>query len=204
MTKTILSALVFVFAAYTTVQAAGDAGAGEEKSMACQGCHGADGNSPAGMWPSLAGQAEKYLVKQINDFKSGARTNETMESMVADLSNQDIADISAYFASKKATSSGTHDDEGLIILGKKIYKGGNNDSRLMACAGCHGPNAEGNGPANFPRLGGQQAEYLLVQLESFSNSSRTNDMAAMMQNIAARMSQKEMEAVAAYLATQAH
>ena len=204
MTKTILSALVFVFAAYTTVQAAGDAGAGEEKSMACQGCHGVDGNSPAGMWPSLAGQSEKYLIKQVKDFQSGARTNETMESMVADLSNQDIADISAYFASKQTTSSGTNDDEGLIILGKKIYKGGNNDSRLMACAGCHGANAEGNSPANFPRLGGQQAEYLLVQLESFSNNNRTNDMNAMMQDIAARMSQKEMEAVAAYLATQAH
>ncbi len=201
MTKTVLAALVLVFATCTTAQAAGDAGAGEEKSMACQGCHGADGNSPAGIWPSLAGQAEKYLVKQIEDFKSGARKNDTMESMVAELSSQDIADISAYFAAKKATASGINDDEGLITLGKKIYKGGNHDSRLMACAGCHGPNAEGNGPANFPRLGGQQAEYLLIQLEAFASSARTNDMNGMMKNIATRMSQKEMEAVAAYLAT---
>lgn len=202
MTKTVLTALIFMFAACTTAQAAGNASVGEEKSMSCQGCHGADGNSPVGMWPSLAGQSAKYLTKQIQDFQSGARKNETMEPMVSDLSKEDVADIAAYFSSQKTASSGIDEDEGLITLGKKIYKGGNNDSRLMACAGCHGANAEGNSPANFPRLGGQQAEYVLAQLEAFSNGSRANDMNSMMKDIATRMSQKEMEAVAAYLATQ--
>jgi len=201
MTKTILAALVLIFAASTHLQAAGNASAGEEKSMSCQGCHGTDGNSPASMWPSLAGQSENYLIKQIKDFQNGNRDNETMASMVEGLSDEDIADISAYFASKKAQASSPSNDEGLVTLGKKIYKGGNHESKLMACAGCHGSDAQGNNAAKFPGLIGQQSEYVLVQLQTFADGSRSNDMNNMMQNIAARMSQKEMEAVAAYLAT---
>ncbi len=204
MTKTILSALILMFAASSTVQAAGNAAAGEEKSMACQGCHGVDGNSPAGMWPSLAGQSTQYLTKQINDFQSGARVNETMQSMVTDLSKEDIADITAYFSSKKALSSGINSDEGLITLGKKIYKGGNHQTKLMACAGCHGPEAKGNPAAKFPSLVGQQSEYTMTQMENFANGTRTNDMNTMMQHIADRMSSKEMEAVSAYLETLSH
>jgi cytochrome c553 len=180
---------------------AGDINAGQEKSSMCQGCHGADGNSPAGMWPTLAGQHAKYLTKQIKDFQAGNRKNETMESMVAGLSDEDIADISAYFSSQKPASSGTADDEGLITLGHKIYKGGNMESRLMACAGCHGPNATGNSPAKFPSLIGQQSEYVITQLSNFAEGSRSNDINKMMQNVATKMSKKEMEAVAAYLAS---
>lgn len=204
MTKAILTAFMLICAVSTNLHAAGNAKAGEEKSMSCQGCHGTDGNSPASMWPTLAGQSENYLIKQIKDFQSGARTDDTMPSMVSGLSDQDIADISAYFSSKKAKASGASDDEGLITLGKKIFKGGNSESRLMACAGCHGANAQGNNAAKFPSLIGQQSEYVLNQLQNFASGTRSNDMNKMMRNIATRMSQKEMEAVAAYLATLSH
>ena len=200
MTKTVLTALILMLAS-VMAHAAGNPENGQQLSEGCQGCHGADGNSPVGMWPSLAGQAPNYLIKQINDFKSGARKNETMEPMVAALTDQEIADISAYFSSQKATATGTVEDEGLVTLGKKIYKGGNHESKLMACAGCHGANAQGNNAAKFPSLVGQQAEYVIVQLDNFKNGARSNDMNNMMKDIAERMSSKEIEAVSAYLAT---
>ncbi len=204
MTKTLFTAFIIMLTTFTSAQAAGDAAAGEEKSMACQGCHGADGNSPAGMWPSLAGQSQQYLTKQIKDFMAGNRKNETMESMVIGLSDEDIADITAYFAAQKASSTNIDDDQGLITLGQKIYKGGNHESKLMACAGCHGAQAQGNGAAKFPSLVGQQSEYVLSQLQNFANGDRSNDLNKMMQDVATRMSTKEMEAVAAYLATLSH
>lgn len=200
MTKTVLTALILMLAS-VTAQAAGNPENGQLLAEGCQGCHGADGNSPVGMWPSLAGQSPNYLIKQINDFKNGVRKNETMEPMVAAFNDQEIADIAAYFSSQKATATGTVEDEGLVTLGKKIYKGGNHESKLMACAGCHGANAQGNDAAKFPSLIGQQAEYVLVQLQNFGTGERSNDMNSMMKDIADRMSTKEMEAVAAYLAT---
>ena len=200
MTKTVLTALILMLAS-VTAQAAGNPENGQSLSEGCQGCHGVDGNSPVGMWPSLAGQSYNYLVKQIHDFKNGIRKDETMEPMVTGLSDQDVADISAYFSSQKAIATGTVSDEGLVTLGQKIYKGGNHESKLMACAGCHGANAQGNDAAKFPSLVGQQSEYTMIQMQNFASGARNNDMNNMMKDIANRMSSKEMEAVSAYLAT---
>jgi len=180
---------------------AGDITAGKEKAGMCAGCHGEDGNSPVAIWPSLAGQQPSYLVKQMKDFKSGARENETMASMMEALSAQDMADISAYFASMAPASTSTSDDEGLLTLGERIYKGGNMESKLAACAGCHGPTAQGNNPAKFPGLVGQHSDYVVAQLQMFAEGARNNDLNNMMVDIAARMTKKEIEAVSAYLAS---
>lgn len=180
---------------------AGDPNAGFDKSGVCQGCHGSDGNSPAGMFPSLAGQPANYLIKQLKDYRSGSRKNETMDAMAAGLSDSDIDDISAYFASQKAAPAGSEAKADTLAMGKLIYKGGNMDTGLTACAGCHGPQGKGNGPAKFPALAGQHADYTVAQLQDFKIEIRKNDMNSMMRNVSARMTQKEMEAVAAYLAT---
>ncbi|MEW5756751.1 MAG: c-type cytochrome [Pseudomonadota bacterium] len=179
---------------------AGNPQAGEEKSAACQGCHGVDGNSPTGIWPSLAGQKPQYLVQQLLDFQSGARKNETMEPMAAGLSKEDMEDIAAYFAKQKVVPAGSDADAKLISRGMHIYKAGNIETNLAACAGCHGPDAKGNGPAKFPALAGQQAEYIVAQFDSFKHSTRSNDMNGMMRDIAARISEDDLAAVAAYLA----
>ncbi len=180
---------------------AGNPQAGEEKSAACQGCHGADGNSPAGMWPSLAGQKPQYVVQQLKDFQSGARKNETMEPMVIGLTNEDMEDIAAYFAKQKPVPAGSAAEAKIISHGKQVYMAGNTEARLAACAGCHGADAKGNGPAKFPALAGQHADYILSQFDNFKHSARSNDSNGMMRDIAARISEEDLNAVAAYLAT---
>ena len=177
--------------------AAGDPAAGQEKSAMCQGCHGPDGNSFSPEWPNLAGQVPSYLSKQLHDFQSGARKDPTMSSMVEGLSDEDIADIVAYFAKQKAKA-----EEGKSnSKGRKLYVGGNRYTSVPACAGCHGPNAVGNGPAGFPRLAGQKAGYITKALNDFRSEARTNDVNGTMQGVAAKMSDKDIAAVAAYLST---
>lgn len=178
--------------------------AGFDKSGVCQGCHGGDGNSPVAAFPSLAGQPANYLAKQLKDYRSGNRKNETMDALAASLSDEDIADIAAYFASQKPTPTGSDAKADTLALGKLIYKGGNMDTGLTACASCHGPQGKGNGPAKFPALAGQHADYTVSQLQNFKIEIRSNDMNNMMRNVSARMTQKEMDAVAAYLATLNH
>jgi len=180
-----------------TVTAAGDPAAGQEKSAMCQGCHGPDGNSFSPEWPSLAGQVPSYLSKQLRDYQSGARKDETMASMVEGLSEEDIADIVAYFSSQKAKA-----EEGEInSKGRKLYVGGNPYTNVPSCASCHGPNAVGNDPAGFPRLAGQKAGYTSKALNDFRTGARTNDVNGMMQGVAAKMSDKDIAAVSEYLAT---
>lgn len=177
--------------------AAGDAAAGKAKAAACASCHGADGNSANPEWPKLAGQHDKYLAKQLANFKAGERSNPMMSPMAAPLSDQDIADIAAYFAGQ--TLNGGKADPALVDAGEKLYRGGNATSGVAACLACHGPNGMGNPQANFPRLGGQHAAYTVNQLKAFRAGQRTNDAGKMMQNIAARMTDDEMKAVASYI-----
>ncbi|MCF6364402.1 MAG: cytochrome c4 [Gammaproteobacteria bacterium] len=177
--------------------AAGDPAAGEEKSVMCQGCHGQDGNSFSPEWPSLAGQLPSYLSKQLHDYQSGARKDEAMTSMVEGLSAEDIADMVAYFSSQKAKAEEGESNS----KGRDLYVVGNPYSHVPSCASCHGPSAVGNGPAGFPRLAGQKAGYTIKTLNDFRSGARTNDVNGIMQGVAAKMSDKDIAAVAEYLAT---
>ncbi|MFN2309076.1 MAG: cytochrome c [Gammaproteobacteria bacterium] len=183
--------------AAVTAHAAGDAAAGRTKAMACASCHGTDGNSANPDWPSLAGQHAKYLAKQLADFKSGDRSNPLMSPMVAPLSPQDIADIAAFYASQPLT--GGQADPALVDAGEKLYRGGNASTGVAACMACHGPNGSGIPQANFPRLSGQHAAYTVAQLTAFRAGERANDAESMMRDIAARMSDAEIRAVASYI-----
>lgn len=172
---------------------------GKEKSAVCQGCHGEDGNSVAPEFPHLAGQHSRYILKQIANFQSGARTNETMNAMVAGLSMDDAKDIAAYFASKKVQPVTAKPDSIALETGKMIYRGGNSFTGVPACSSCHGPNGAGNSPAKFPRLAGQRTEYVMAQLQNFKTKQRTNDPNGIMQTIAGKMTDNEIRSVATYI-----
>jgi len=174
----------------------GNISAGQEKSATCQGCHGPDGNSFSPDWPNLARQNANYLAKQIHDFQSGARQDPTMSSMVAGLSEQDIRDITAYFSSQTVNA----DPAATSGAGKKIYVGGNRYNRVPACAGCHGPNGAGNGPGAIPSLAGQKTGYTAKALRDFKTEARSNDRNKIMRDIAANMTEKEIDAVSLFLA----
>ncbi len=195
----VLAAIFSVSAtlAATTSLAAGDAAAGKTKAAACAACHGADGNSANPEWPKLAGQHAPYLVKQLANFKAGDRNNAMMAPMAAPLSEQDMADIAAFFTSQ--TQAEGKADPALVAAGEKLFRGGNATTGVAACMGCHGPNGMGNPLANFPRLSGQHAAYTVNQLKTFRSGERANDAGKMMQNIAARMTDAEMQAVASYI-----
>lgn len=195
--------ILFLAGLPVSVVAAGDPALGKEKSQVCQGCHGADGNSYGPEWPNLASQHTSYLTKQITNFKEGVRKNETMNSMAAGLSEQDINDIAAYFSSQSLVDAQSNEqlNSELIKTGRKIYKGGNRYSGVPACAGCHGPNAVGNGPAAFPHLAGQKPTYLIKTLTDFKSGARANDPNEIMRNIAAKLTVSEIKAVANYVAT---
>jgi len=196
--------LIAVPLSYQVQASEGNAEAGKEKSQVCQGCHGTDGNSYGPEWPNLASQHVSYITKQISNFQSGARVNETMTGMVAGLSAQDAKDIAAFFSSQTVKPSTLKIDSETIKTGRKIYKGGNVYSGVPACAGCHGPNAVGNGPAAFPYLAGQVPTYLIKTLKDFRSGARANDPNEIMRNIAAKLTDNEITAVSNYVATLPH
>ena len=163
----------------------------------CAACHGADGNSPLPMNPSLAGQHPEYLFKQLNDFKSGSRNNAVMMGMVAGLSAEDMRNLAAYYSAQKPGESGAKDKD-LVAQGRKLFRGGNLATGVAACAGCHSPNGAGI-PSQYPRLAGQHPEYVTTQLKAFRAGERANDVNNMMRAAAARLTDKEIAAVAEYL-----
>jgi cytochrome c553 len=182
----------------------GDAAAGKTKAAACGACHGADGNSPAPTFPKLAGQGERYLVKQIHDIKSGARPVPAMAGQTDSLSDQDIADIAAYYAGQEGSVNQAKKD--LVARGEAIYRGGVREKGVPACAACHSPTGAGNAPAGFPKLGGQHADYVTTQLKAYRAAAdgdaagRANDGDTKpMRGVAARMSDAEIAAVASYI-----
>lgn len=187
--------------------AGGDAAAGQGKTAMCAGCHGADGNSMVSNFPKLAGQGEKYLIKQLQDIKSGRRPIAEMTGMLNAFSDQDLADISAFFASKTIQLSGAKEEN--LDRGEKIFRGGNMATGVPACTGCHSPAGQGNAPAGYPALGGQFAQYTAKQLRAFRTgahdaenpAARNNDGdARTMRGVAAQMSDVEIEAVANFIA----
>lgn len=176
----------------------GDPTRGQELAGACAACHGADGNSTNPEWPKLAGQGEAYLYKQLVDYKEGRREDALMAGQVANLSEQDMRDLAAHFASQTA-APGTA-DEAHVALGEQIYRGGNAATGLAACIACHGPAGAGNPAAMFPKVAGQHAQYSADQLNQFRDGSRANDAGQMMRNVARRMTEEEIEAVSQYMA----
>ena len=194
-----IGAIFLAIASFVSFPAnAGDPEAGKAKSAVCAACHGADGNSVNPTWPSLAGQHATYLVKQLQDFKAERRVDASMAGMVANLSQQDMEDLAAFFESQAPKA--VPFDGNLIATGESIYRGGITETRVAACMGCHSPSGKGNGPAGWPSLHGQHPDYIVAQLQAFKHGKRNNDTGKMMQNVAERMSDEEMASVAAYIA----
>jgi len=162
----------------------------------CAACHGADGNSTVATNPKLAQQHPEYLIKQLQDFKSGKRTNPIMQGFASQLSDADMKNI-AYWAASQKAKPGFAKDKALVAMGERIYRGGIADRQIAACAGCHSPNGAGI-PSQYPRLSGQQEEYVQAQLKAFRDGTRKNS--PQMADITAKMTDKEISAVADYIA----
>jgi cytochrome c553 len=195
--------LGFSFSASVTAQ--GNVENGKAKSVTCGACHGADGNSAIAMNPKLAGQHANYLVKQLTEFKLASQTggkegrnNAVMNGMSAALSEQDILDLAAYFASQEGTSSKT--SEGAVEQGNKLYVGGDLERGITACIACHGPRGNGTSLSGFPDISGQHSDYIATQLKAFRSGERANSLNGMMADIAKRMTDKDIEVISSYVA----
>lgn len=176
----------------------GDAAAGQAKTAVCGACHGPDGNSMAPNFPKLAGQGDRYLLKQLHEIKDGKRTVLEMTGLLTNLNDQDLADIAAYYSSQKSSVGAA--DPALVARGEALFRGGNLEKGLPACTGCHSPDGQGNATAGFPHLGGQHASYVEKQLTDFREGDRTNDGDSMvMRSIAAKLSNKDIKALASYI-----
>ncbi len=195
MKKAIGVAISLLFAVSVN---AGDAAKGKEKTVTCAGCHGPDGNSPIPMNAKIAGQGEKYLIKQLQDFKSGARQNATMTPMASLLSEEDMQDVSAFYSQQKVQHTAV--EEQYIATAEKLYRFGDEDRKIPACIACHGPSGNGMPSAGFPALGGQHAEYTKAQLLAFRDGSRANDANNVMRDVVRLMSDDQIEALSKYLA----
>lgn len=166
----------------------------------CVSCHGADGNSVNPIWPKLAGQGADYIAKQIHDFKGGRRADPLMSGMAMAVPDDKVAEVAAFFAGQ-AAQPGVPVKPELVDQGKKLYEAGDPAKGVTACAACHGPNGNGNPPAKFPALHSQHAAYTIKQLQMFRDGSRANDPNEMMRNIASKLSEEQIEALAMYMTT---
>ncbi|WP_417225945.1 c-type cytochrome [Amphritea sp.] len=196
MNKLLIAILASV-SIISVAHAAGDAAAGQSKTAVCGACHAPDGNSAVGNFPKLAGQNERYLLKQLQDIKAGNRQVVEMTGLLTNLNDQDLADIAAYFASKNMQIGAAKAD--LVEAGEKIYRAGVASKGIAACTACHGVEGKGIASAGYPQLGGQHAQYVETQLKNFRVGARNNDPQAMMSTIAAKLSDKEIQAVASYI-----
>lgn len=181
-----------------TALAVGNPQAGEEKANGiCLACHGPQGNSLVPLWPKLAGQHPAYIIKQLNDFKAGHRVNEQMTPMAMPLTDQEILDVAAYYATQPKPTGAA--DPGLVALGESVFRWGNPETGVPACSGCHGPAGQGQSLSKFPLIAGQHADYTKQTLAHFRDGVRANDPNGMMRGAMARITDKEIEAVAQYL-----
>ena len=180
--------------------AAGDAVAGQGKAAVCAACHGADGNSVVPTWPKIAGQHTMYLERQLNLIKSGDRPVPEMTGIVMTLSEQDMADLAAYF-SAQTTSAGLA-DEALVATGEQLYRAGNSETDIPACLSCHGPAGEGNPLSGYPSLAGQHSVYSEKMLTGFRAGTMWGDddsSSKIMTDVAKRLSDAEIKALASYI-----
>jgi cytochrome c553 len=178
-------------------EARGSAEAGQAKAAVCAACHGADGNSLNPEWPSLAAQNADYIVRQLKSFKSGDRSNVLMSSQAMALSDQDMLDLAAYFASKPRQPKTA--DPKLVAAGERLYRGGNKDTGVSACIACHGPEGGGNDPAAYPSIAGQHAAYVAAQLKAYRAGQRSSDINQIMRNTSSRLTDAEIDAVSSYI-----
>lgn len=218
----VLSISLALIAVSGILHAEGSISAGKQKTAACAGCHGENGNSMMPMFPKLAGQHPGYLIKQLTAFKNGTRKDATMQSMVLSLSEQDFADIAAYYAEQaispnpmpvldaddedeaemgdeQAASERQSDIQTQLSMGSDLYRNGDLEREVSACIACHGPYGEGNKPASFPALKSQHADYLIKSLKDFKSGARSNNPDNMMHMIAKKMTDAEIEAVAYHI-----
>jgi len=204
MKKLLLTVLLGLGVLNTASALEGNADAGKTKSVACMACHGLDGNGPIPMYPKLAGQSASYIAKQLADFKLGmtsggkeGRADPIMGGMSMALSEQDMADLGAYFAAQ-TMAAGTDTTN---ALGKKLYLGGDASRGITACVACHGVSGKGMDSAGFPVIGQQNAAYTKSQLEKFRSGARANDKAGMMRKIAMKLEDADIEALTEYIAS---
>ncbi len=201
----LLTAAVLAFASISAASAAEtaakvakpDLAKGEASYTAvCVACHNADGNASIAINPKLAQQHPEYLLKQLQEFKNGKRKDPVMAGMVASLSDSDMRNISYWLASKPG-KLGFAKDKDSVALGERIFRGGIPDRQIAACAGCHSPNGAGI-PAQYPRLSGQNADYLVKTMHDFRDGKRSNS--AQMTGVTSKMNDKEIKAVSDYIA----
>lgn len=178
----------------------GDPVAGKEKSQLCQGCHGEQGISLEGLIPKLAGQYAKYIAKELRNYQAGTRSHQIMNAMAATISDDDLADIAAYFASRPKMKGAGSDNE----VGKKLFLHGDISRTVVACINCHGVNGKGLTPntSMFPVIGGQQKDYIRRQLVNFRKEERTNSPNAIMNRITHNLTDDEIEGLADYVSGQ--
>lgn len=199
-TRAIIGAIVACSAFAAAAQAQmGDPAAGRTKSTTCAACHGADGNSVTPEWPSLAGQSEAYIVRQLEAYAAQQRPDVGMQQFAATLSEQDMHDIGAYYASQTLQPKGA--DPALVDLGEDIYRGGVPERGIAACIACHGPGGHGNPMAAYPKINGQHATYIQKTLNEYASGVRTSDADKnqMMRNVAELLLEDEIVALASYI-----
>lgn len=197
-------ALILSLLASCSVWAQGNIETGKAKSQTCVACHGADGNSLLTMYPKLAGQHAKYIEKQLKDLKLGmesagkqGRYDPVMSAMAMPLTEQDMADLAAYYSSLPISPNTT--PESVVDAGKVLYTAGDAERGLTACIACHGPRGNGTELSGFPKISGQHADYIKAQLQKFRESSRGNDMNAMMRDIAKKLTDDDINTLSQYV-----
>ncbi len=187
------------FAAQAESLVEGSIEAGKSKSLTCNACHGAAGNSANAVWPNIAGQNAPYIQAQLMAFKTGLRKNALMSSQAMLLSEEDMADLAVYYESLPVAVQ-TVADAGLIARGEALYRGGNKKKGVAACLACHGPTGRGNPAAKYPALKGQHAAYTALQLEAYADGTRVGvGKVQIMQDIASRLDDEDIKALASYV-----
>jgi len=177
----------------------GDAAAGQAKTATCAACHGMDGNSPSNQYPKIAGQHEEYIARQITLFKTHKRENAVMMGFVATMSDQDMHDIGAYFASKSSLPGVA--DAKLVQRGEALYRGGDKALGVPGCMACHGPDGRGNPGAGYPQLAGQYADYVTAKLKDFAAGKGYSDdeRGKIMATVVKGLSEQDIAALASYV-----
>lgn len=176
----------------------GSAEAGKSKSTTCAACHGADGVSVNSEWPNLAGQNARYVYEQLMAFQNGDRQNVLMSSQAMGLSDQDMKDLGVYFEAQDLPPRAVADPD-LVAMGERLYRGGDQEAGISACIACHGPRGLGNPAAAYPKLRGQHATYTASTLEAYRSGERKSSMNKVMNNIAERLNDEQIEALASYV-----
>ncbi|WP_341580779.1 c-type cytochrome [Marinobacter metalliresistant] len=197
--KKLIAGVVLGVGLVAMAHGAGDSQAGEQNAAVCAGCHGQGGAKPImGVYPKLSGLGEKYLYNQLVAIKEGERVIPEMTGLLGSMSDQDLQDLAAYFNEQDMVVSQA--DPKLADKGAALYRGGNMATGVPACAGCHNPRGNGNEPAGYPALGGQNAEYVTKQLKAYREGARsTGANAAIMMDVASKLTDAEIEAVSSYI-----